>query len=85
MAKKYGVLDRTTWQADLRKGFAECFRVLKPSGVLVFKWNEHDIPLKEVLALTPHRPLFGHPSGKASKTHWVAFMSECILHQTATR
>jgi hypothetical protein len=25
------------------------------------------------LALTLYRPLFGHPSGKASKTHWVAF------------
>jgi hypothetical protein len=49
-------------------GFAECFRVLKKDGVLIFKWNEHDVPLKGVLELTPHKPLFGHPSGKQQRT-----------------
>lgn len=74
MAETYGRLDPKTWKDDLTKGFAECFRVLKPDGVLVFKWNEYDVPLKEVLALTPVKPLFGHRSGKAAKTHWVCFM-----------
>jgi len=74
MAQTYGRLDRKTWREDLTKGFAECFRVLKKDGVLVFKWNEHDIPLKTILALTPVQPLFGHHSGKAAKTHWVAFI-----------
>lgn len=72
-AQIYGSLDET-WEEDLRKGFAECFRVLKNDGVLIFKWNESDIPLKKILELTPVEPLFGHRSGKASKTHWVAFM-----------
>lgn len=72
-AQIYGTLD-DTWQEDLQKGFAECFRVLKKDGVLIFKWNESDIPLREILALTPVEPLFGHRSGKASKTHWVTFM-----------
>jgi len=76
MAKKYGRLDPHTWQDDLRQGFAECFRVLKPGGVLIFKWNEYDVPLREVLALTPVQPLFGHPSGKTQKTHWVCFMKQ---------
>jgi hypothetical protein len=57
-----------------RLGFSECFRVLKPFGTLIFKWNEVDIPLRQVLALTDHKPLYGHRSGKAAKTHWVAFM-----------
>jgi SAM-dependent methyltransferase len=74
MADKYGQLDKKTWPDDLRAGFAECFRVLRPEGVLIFKWSEFDIPLRDVLALTPVKPLFGHPSGKAQKTHWVAFM-----------
>ena len=74
MGKKYGTLDRETWRDDLALGFHECFRVLKPSGVLVFKWSEADIPLREVLNLTPERPLFGHPSGKQQGTHWVCFM-----------
>lgn len=70
----YGRLDPFTWRDDISKGFAECFRVLKPNGTLIFKWNEYDVPLKEVLALTPHRPLFGHPSGKSQLTHWITFM-----------
>jgi len=74
MRKSYGSLDQLTWKEDLRKGFAECFRVLKPDGVLIFKWNECQILLKDVLALTPVKPLFGHPSGKAQKTHWITFM-----------
>jgi len=28
----------------------------------------------EALALTEHRPLFGHKSGKREKTHWLTFM-----------
>lgn len=74
LAKKYGFLNKDTWPEDLRKGFAECFRVLKPQGTLVFKWNECHIPLKEILALTPYKPLFGNRGGKAAKTHWVVFM-----------
>lgn len=73
-AKLYGSLDKETYADDLKGGFAECFRVLKPDGVLIFKWNESNIPLREILALTPVQPLFGHRSGKASKTHWVTFM-----------
>lgn len=72
---KYGKLDVATWRDDLRKGFAECFRVLVPGGVLIFKWNETQIKVGEVLALTDRRPLFGHPSGKRSNTHWITFMN----------
>lgn len=74
MAMKYGKLNKATWRADLRAGFAECFRVLKPNGVLIFKWNEYQIPLSEVLKLVDQQPLFGHPSGKRQLTHWVCFM-----------
>lgn len=70
---KYGAL-RTGWKDMLTKGFAECFRVLEPSGVLIFKWNETDIPVREILKLTDEKPLFGNRSGKASKTHWICFM-----------
>jgi len=73
MAAKYGRLG-ADWKDDLKQGFAECFRVLKPSGVLIFKWNETQIKVKDVLACTEHRPLFGHQSGKSSKTHWLTFL-----------
>lgn len=70
LALKYGKLGED-WREDLRKGFAECFRVLKPNGTLVFKWNEEQVPLREVLALTDEKPLFGN---KRAKTHWIVFM-----------
>lgn len=73
LAARYGRLSES-WKDDLRQGFSECFRVLKPDGVLIFKWSEVQIPVSEILALTPERPLFGHRSGKAAKTHWITFM-----------
>lgn len=73
LAAKYGKLS-ADWREDLRAGFAECFRVLHNDGVLVFKWNETQIKLREVLALTPHQPLFGNRAGKKAGTHWLIFM-----------
>lgn len=75
IGKKYGILT-DDWRDDLRKGFAECFRVLDQDGILIFKWNEIQIPVKQILALTDQIPLFGHKSGKASKTHWICFMKQ---------
>ena len=73
MTAHYGKLTGG-WQEMLRKGFAECFRVLRPEGTLIFKWNERDILVSDVLALTPEKPLYGHRSGKRSQTIWVAFL-----------
>ena len=73
MAAKYGKLG-PDWREDLRAGFAECFRVLRPHGVLVFKWNETQVKIREVLSLTPQRPLFGNTSGKKAGTHWIVFL-----------
>lgn len=73
LAAKYGKLG-PDWRDDLRRGFAECFRVLHADGVLVFKWNETQVKVGEVLSLTPIAPLFGHPSGRKGLTHWLVFM-----------
>lgn len=73
MQKKYGSLI-PGWKDEMKLGFSECFRVLKPAGVLIFKWSESEIPLSEILPLSPQKPLFGHPSGKTQNTHWVCFM-----------
>jgi hypothetical protein len=48
--------------------------VLEPHGVLIFKWNETQIKVNEILALTERAPLFGHKSGKRADTHWLCFM-----------
>ena len=73
LVKKYGKLDEN-WKQMLHDGFAECMRVLKPDGVLVFKWSEHDIPADNVWKAIGQRPLFGHRSGKKSGTFWGVFM-----------
>lgn len=72
---KYGHLG-SDWKDVLRKGFSECFRVLRPGGFLIFKWNETDISISEILKLTDKKPVFGHRSGKTAKTHLVCFMKE---------
>lgn len=71
--KKYGYL-RNDWKDMLRRGFNECFRVLKDGGFLIFKWNETDIPVSKILALTDRTPILGHRCGKQQKTHWLLFM-----------
>ncbi len=70
MARKYGVLT-SGWREELKAGFDECMRVLKPNGTLIFKWNETQVSLKEVLSAIGTRPLFGN---RRSKTHWLVFM-----------
>jgi len=75
MTKRYGYLNGD-WRVMLRDGFAECFRVLRPNGVFIFKWCEVQFPLKEILELTPEKPLFGHKSGKRANTHWVTFIKQ---------
>jgi len=77
LAKKYGTLEGD-WKEELRKGFAECFRVLQADGTLIFKWNEHEVPVRQVLALTPERPLFGNRCGKHSKSHWIVFQKPSV-------
>lgn len=73
IAKKYGRLD-DNWPEMLHAGFEECMRVLKPDGVLIFKWSEAQIPAVEVWKAIGQRPLFGHHSGKKSQTFWGCFM-----------
>ena len=73
LALKYGKLNED-WRVDIRRGFEECFRVLATGGVLIFKWNETQVKVSEILELTNHKPVFGHISGKRANTHWITFM-----------
>lgn len=73
MAKKYGVL-LPTWEHDIKEGFNECMRVLKPNGTLIFKWNESQIPTKKIIEVVGQEPLYGHVTGRQSKTIWMCFM-----------
>lgn len=70
-SKKYGLLP-ADFSELLRRGFAECFRVLKPHGTLIFKWADTNVPVSHVLMTTPEKPLFGSRRGR--HTHWYVFM-----------
>lgn len=71
--KKYGKLTEN-WPQMLHDGFEECMRVLKPDGVLIFKWSETEIPAADVWKAIGQKPLFGHHSGKKMNTFWACFM-----------
>jgi len=66
MTKKYGALHAETWQDDLRRGFLELFRVLRPGGSLVFKFADNAADFEEVLRLAPEPPLFGTRTKKTN-------------------
>jgi SAM-dependent methyltransferase len=73
--KKYGALRAETWQADLKAGFEELWRVLAPGGVLVFKFADNDVDFRDVLELAPVDPLFGTTTKKNStvENRWFVF------------
>ena len=78
MARLYGRLG-DDWRDVIGDGFKECFRVLVPGGVLIFKWHEMSIPIKEVLSIVPDEympPLIGNRQGTKLKTHFLVFMKE---------
>lgn len=70
LAQKYGILPKD-WPTYLKQGFDECMRVLERDGLLVFKWNEDQIKLSEVLKKFGARPLLGDKRGK---TRWLIFI-----------
>jgi SAM-dependent methyltransferase len=71
ITRKYGFLE-AGWEKMLEHGFRECFRVLSPNGTLVFKWGETEIPISKIIPLSPHRPLFGHKTGRTAV--WAVFI-----------
>ena len=74
MVKYYGHLEKDSWETDIKTGFDEAWRVLKPNGILVFKWSEASIKKKHLLSVLQREPLFGHPNGSRVPCHWLTFM-----------
>ncbi len=73
LIKKYGKLNKD-WKTQLKKGFDECIRVLDDYGTLVFKWNETQVTVREIIEIIGCNPVIGHKSGKSAKTHWLLFV-----------
>ena len=83
MRKSYGSLDGD-WQTMIHDGFHECMRVLKPGGVLIFKWSDVRISTREIINVIGEEPLFGHRSGKKMNAHWMCFMKFDNLSDSIT-
>ena len=79
--KKYGRLD-PGWKKDIKKGFSECWRVLRVDGTLIFKWNETDIKIAELKKLFCVDPLLGQRTTKNLMTHWMVFFKESDENKT---
>jgi len=75
MEEKYGALHAETWQRDIRHGFEELWRVLRPGGTLVMKWADTCIAFQDVLEQVPQDPLFGTRTtkNKSSQNRWFVF------------
>ncbi len=88
--RDFGCLKRETWPALIRDGAREMWRVLKPYGILLFKWSNQYIPSHELIALFPTKPLIYQVSAnkdrnskkkfgarnriKSVQTLWFCFM-----------
>jgi len=78
VVKKYGALQAETWQTDLKQGFRELWRVLRPGGTLVFKFSDVSVDFDDVVALAPTEPLFGTRTRQTGdmETRWFIFHKE---------
>lgn len=62
-------------KAFINDSIHEGMRVLKTNGTLIFKWNEQQIKVSDVLkAITDYKPIFGHRTTIKNQTIWMAFM-----------
>jgi len=61
------------WRAKIATGFCECFRVLRPNGSLVFEWRGPLSSVREVLALSPEKPVLGATNAR-TRTHWALLL-----------
>jgi len=73
LAQKYGCLPKQ-WKPYIRAGFDECWRVLKPCGTLVFKWNERQITAGQIIDVIGRNPLYGQKERKNGNTTWLCFV-----------
>lgn len=68
---KYGSLNKNEYRKWLKTAFSECFRVLKQNGIMIFKWNECQVPFNTSIAQSPYRPLLGDKRGD---TRWTVII-----------
>lgn len=86
MAEYYGAFPAEVIRDMVQRSSAEAFRVSKKDGLMAFKWNDHDVNLKRMLALMEGwEPLFGQKVAGRSKhrssTYWVLLRKRAGIYQ----
>ena len=85
MGKTYGHFTTAQIKELVKEAFLEFYRILKPSGFVAFKWNDHDTKLKTVLDMADPLfvPLFGQVvatrTKHSSSTYWVVLVKGDLL------
>ena len=74
LAQKYGTLPDFGWKEYLAQGLHECWRVLKPQGTLIFKWNEQQIKYGAIEDVFPAKPVIRF--SPKEKTIFVVFYKD---------
>ena len=74
LAKKYGRLPEIGWKEYLAQGLHECWRVLKPQGTFIFKWNEQQIKYGAIEDVFPAKPVIRF--SPKEKTIFVVFYKD---------
>lgn len=76
MARRYGHYLTAEIRDLVRDSFMEFYRLLRPDGLVAFKWNDHDTSLDKVLEpVVGFDRLVGVPTAMRTKhsstTYWV--------------
>lgn len=80
IAMKFGALHPDTEQDDLRRGLAECWRVLAPGGTLVVKWAGE---LARIRPHFPSEPIVGTRSLRGLHPRWFVLYKPLEIEAAA--
>lgn len=80
MKAKYGQLPPDGWKEYLKLGFDECWRCLSPGGVMIFKWNEHQISIGRIKDIFPDKPIMG--TRTKTETLFIVFFKSSIQNES---
>jgi tRNA G10 N-methylase Trm11 len=78
--KRYGTIKRKDIPLLITQSFCEFHRILTDEGIVLFKWNSHEVKLNDVLYYTRYwfTPLFGQQvslrTKHSSQTYWVTLI-----------
>lgn len=78
MAMKYGKVSKER-KEDMKQAFKEAMRILQDFWILIFKRNESEIPLSEIIKTFPVKPMIWQRTWKNNKTVRLIYLKQEAL------